>query len=141
MQTIRIDRVHSLIEVESSGFFTPDMAQAAGEEVRRAILSLGAAVGKHLTLYDFRDVDIAPALTVELLQATFANPANRPLWARKVAFCSPSALARMQIGRLRTSRPDIGIFADRDSALAWLLAPEPDAAPEVPVITISAGPA
>lgn len=121
MQNICIDRVHNLIEVQASGFFDPERAQAAGEEVRLAIVSLGDAAGKHLTLYDVSNVDISPATTIELLQRTFANPAYRALWARKVAFFTPSALGRMQLARLRKSREDIAVFDNRQAALDWLL--------------------
>ncbi len=45
------------------------------------------------------------------------------LWARKVAFVVVTALAWLQVQRLREVRPDIGIFGDREEAIAQLLAP------------------
>ena len=59
--------------------------------------------------------------TAELIINTFNNEAVRPLWARKVAFVVVTALARLQVQRLREVRPDIGIFGDREEAIAWLL--------------------
>lgn len=89
-------------------------------------------VGKHLTLYDISDVKVAPGSTIETLQHAFGEPEARELWARRVAYCTSSALARMQVARLRTVRPDIGIFANRASALSWLLSDEASPAPDTP---------
>jgi hypothetical protein len=58
---------------------------------------------------------------VELLKQTFDNPQVRALWARKVAFVTNTALARLQAQRLREVRPDLGLFDDRETAIAWLL--------------------
>jgi hypothetical protein len=121
MHSVTVDRARSLIEVRLTGFFSPEMTRSAGEEVRDAIRSLGPAAGQHLTMYDVADVSIAPGTTMEILQKIFANPAYRPLWARKLAFFTGSALARMQLARLREARSDIGIFEDRQTALRWLL--------------------
>lgn len=130
MHSIRTDRVHDLIEVKLDGFLTPEQAKEAGHEVREAILSLGHPVGRHLTLYDIGGVNIATAATIELLQRIFGNPEFRSMWARKVAFCTPAALARIQLQRLRQVREDIGIFETRGQALAWLLAKEASADPD-----------
>lgn len=120
------------MDVRLSGFFTPEDARTAITDIRTAIRSLGGTVGQHVTLYDVTDVQIAPGSTVELLQQAFGEQEARELWARRVAYCTPSALARMQMARLRTVRPDIGIFADRASALAWLLSSDPSAVPDTP---------
>ena len=121
-QEIEIDAGNKLVVVKVSGFFTADAAHAATWETRRAIQSLGPAVGEHVTLYDL--VDAAPSTpeTVELIRMGFANPIYRPLRARKVAFCARSPLMRRQVERIRTARPDIGIFKTREAARAWLLA-------------------
>ncbi|HWK36927.1 hypothetical protein [Sphingomonas sp.] len=121
VHSIRIDPVHNLIEAKFTGYFTPEVAREAGEAVRAAIVSLGNGAGQHLSLYDVSEANIAPGETIELLQRTFADPRVRPLWARRVAYFTPSTLARLQLQRLRQSRDDIGVFADRDSALAWLI--------------------
>lgn len=121
MHSIRIDPAHTLIEAKFSGYFSPEKADAAGQEVRAAIASLGDGAGRHLSLYDVSEANIAPAETIALLQRTYIDPRVRPLWARRVAYFSPSMLARLQLQRLRLARDDIGVFADRESAMAWLV--------------------
>ncbi|AJP73805.1 hypothetical protein [Sphingomonas hengshuiensis] len=119
--SIAIDRERLLIDVRIRGFLLPEDASWLGEEVRAAILTLGDAVGRHVTLYDLTEMPVAPKETLLQTQRTFDNPAVRAMWARKAAFVSPSALTRLQIGRLREVRPDFGIYADRETAIAWLL--------------------
>lgn len=121
-QEIEIDRDRKLVVVKVFGFFSPEAAHRATMETRYAVQSLGSAVGQHLTLYDMTATAPAPAETVDLIRAAFANPIYHPIHARKVAFCSPSSLLRRQIERLREARGDIGIFEDREQALCWLLA-------------------
>lgn len=120
---VTVDRARKLVDVKMSGVVSPEDAGWIGEEVRAAIRSLGDDVGKHVTLYDATQVQVVPPATVALLQSTWANPAVRQLWARKVAYVVSTALARMQVQRLREAREDIGIFEDRDAAIAWLLEP------------------
>lgn len=121
--TILIDRARKLIEVRLSGALpSPEDASWIGEEVHAAIRSLGADVGQHVTLYDASALQVAPAATIDVTKALFANPAVRPLWAKRVAYVVGSALGRMQAQRLRAARSDIGVFDNRDEALAWLLA-------------------
>jgi hypothetical protein len=130
MFSIHIDRAQLLVDMRLSGFFTPAVAQDATIALRNAVRSLGPAIGRHVTLYDATDLQVAPGVTIEQVQAGFADPAIRHLWARRVAYCTPSALSRMQAARLRTVRSDIGVFATRDEALAWLL--EVSADPDTP---------
>lgn len=122
VQTIHIDRARKLVDVHLSGFFTAEDAAWTGEELRAAILSLGLAPGEHVTLYDATELSVAPNATVEAVKGMFANPSVRPLWARKVAIVSKSALARLQLQRLREARADIAIFGERGEAIDWLLA-------------------
>ena len=100
---------------------SPEDAAWVGEELRAGIQSFGADIGRHVTLYDASAVPSVPTATINLLQRTFDNQAVRALWARKVAFVVSSATARMQVKRLQQVRPDIGVFDDRDSAIAWLV--------------------
>lgn len=130
MFTIHIDRAHLLVDMRLSGFFTPEIAADATQALRTAVRSLGSAIGQHVTLYDATDLKVSPAETIAHVQSNWADPAIRSLWARRVAYCTPSALTRMQAMRLRRSRPDIGVFATREDALAWLLAPSD--APDTP---------
>jgi hypothetical protein len=122
MHNVSVDRIHQLVTVRLSGFFQPEDLPAVAKDVHDAIRGLGERAGQHLTLYDVSEAQISPAATMDMLRKIFANPATRELWARKVAFVTPSALARMQAQRLREARPDIGIFENRTGALAWLLA-------------------
>lgn len=120
--SIEIDRERLLVDVRIRGFLLPEEAGWLGEEVRAAILTLGDAVGRHVSLYDVSAMQVAPAATLTQTQRMFDHPAVRAIWARKVAFVSPSALTRLQMARLRAVRPDFGIYADRESAIAWLMA-------------------
>ena len=120
--SIHIDHARKLVDVRMAGFYTAEDLSWAGEDVRAAINTLGDDAGQHVTLYDVSDVQVAPQATVEALKETLANPVVRRMWARKVAYVTPSALGRLQLLRLREVRPDIEVFEDRETALAWLLA-------------------
>jgi hypothetical protein len=121
--SIQVDPVRKLVDLKVSGLLAPEDAAWIGEELRAAIRALGDDVGKHVTLYDGTGVHVVPQETVELLKQTLDNPAVRALWARKVAFVVSTALARLQAQRLREVRPDLGIFDDRERAIAWLMEP------------------
>lgn len=118
---IRIDRARKLVDVRLRGFFTPEDAGWISEEVRAAILTLGEDVGKHVTLYDATHVRVAPAETIEAVRASFASPAVRPLWARRIAYVATSALLRRQLARITDAHPALRVFGSRAEALAWLL--------------------
>ena len=120
MFTIEIDRARLLVEMRLSGFFTLEIAHAATGALRDAVRSLGPLAGRHVTLYDASALKVCPPDTVGYIQNSWADPSIRHLWARRVAYCTPSALTRMQAMRLRHSRPDLGVFASRDEALEWL---------------------
>ncbi|ODP37019.1 hypothetical protein [Sphingomonas turrisvirgatae] len=121
-QEIEIDRERKLVVVTVTGYFSVEAAHRATMETRIAIQSLGAGVGQHLTLYDLSAAAPAAADTADLIRMGFANPVYRKLWARKVAFCTPSSLLRRQVERIREVRDDIGVFDTRAAALAWLTA-------------------
>ena len=118
---IEVDRARKLLIVETRQILSPEDAAWIGEELRAAIRSFGDDVGQHVTLHDASGVPVVPPATIDLLRSTFDNPAVRELWARKVAFVVTTALARLQVQRIREIRPDIAVFDDRESALAWLL--------------------
>lgn len=121
--SIQVDLDRKLIDLRIGGLIGPEDAAWIGEELRAAIRALGPDVGKHVTLYDGSGVPVVPQETVELIKNTLDNPAVRAIWARKIAFVVSTALARMQAQRLRAVRADIGIFDDRESAIAWLMEP------------------
>ena len=80
-------------------------------------------IGQHVTLYDGSAIPSLPTATVDQMLVTLDNPAVRAIWARKVAFVATTATARMQIKRLQQIRPDICVFDDRETAIAWLVEP------------------
>lgn len=121
--SIQVDLDRKLVDLRIGGLITPEDAAWIGEELRAAIRALGDDVGKHFTLYDGSGVPVVPQETVELIKSTLDNPTVRQLWARKIAFVVSTALAKLQAQRLREVRPDIGIFEDRDAAIAWLMEP------------------
>lgn len=123
-QEIEIDRDRNLVVVRVFGFFSLEAAHRATMETRYAVQSLGSAAGRHVTLYDMTEAAPSNGETVELIRMAFANPIYRSIWARKVAFCTPSSLLRRQIERLRQARADIAIFETREPALAWLMRDE-----------------
>jgi len=122
---VRVDRERLLVDLRMAGFLTPEIAQQATDAVRAAVRSLGDDAGRHVTLYDATALTALQGITVEQVAAAFADPAIRSLWARRVAYCTPSALVRMQVARLRSAREDIGVFATRAEALAWLFEDAP----------------
>jgi hypothetical protein len=121
--SIEVDLARKLIDLRIGGLISPEDAAWIGEELRAAIRALGDDVGQHVTLYDGSGVPVVPQETVELIKHTLDNPEVRKLWARKIAFVVSTALAKLQAQRLREVRADIGIFEDRDAAIAWLMEP------------------
>ena len=96
MFSIEIDRERLFVDMRLSGFFTEDVARAATEALRDAVRSLGPLIGRHVTLYDATALKVCPPETIAFLQHGWAEPSIRKLWARRVAYCTPSALTRMQ---------------------------------------------
>lgn len=121
-QVIEVDPARLLVLVTVTGFFTTEAAHVATMETRRAVKTLGPAVGQHLTLYDVTAMAPMHRDTVDLVRMGFANPVYRPIHARKVAFAVSSPLLRRQIERVREARPDIALHPSREAALEWLLA-------------------
>jgi len=117
---VRIDPERLLVDVRMIGFLTPGMAGEVTAALRDAVRSLDPDAGRHVTLYDATALTALEGITVEQVAAAFADPAIRSLWARRVAWCTPSALVRMQILRLRSARSDISVFGTRAEALGWL---------------------
>lgn len=120
--SIEIDRRRKLIDVRINGILMPEDVAWIGEEIREAVRSLGPGAGEHVTLYDLSGLQAAPAAAVDMIKETFSNPVVRQLWSRRLAVVAPTAVIRMQAHRVREARPDLVVFNDRESALAWLLA-------------------
>lgn len=120
---LEVDRASKLLVLTPLTMHTPEESAWAGEELRAAIQSFGPDIGKHVTLYDGSAIPSLPTATVDQMLVTLDNPAVRAIWARKVAFVATTATARMQIKRLQQVRPDISVFDDRETAIAWLMEP------------------
>lgn len=120
---LEVDRARKLLVLTPLTMYTPEESAWAGEELRAAIQSFGPDIGQHVTLYDGSAIPSLPTATVDQMLVTLDNPAVRAIWARKVAFVATTATARMQIKRLQQIRPDICVFDDRETAIAWLVEP------------------
>lgn len=118
---VRVDRERLLIDVTMSGFFSAEDAGWAGEQVRAAVQSLGAAAGRHVTLYDLTRMKVMNAEGLESVRTAILNPAVRPIWARRIAYVAVEALQRMQVRRMMALREGTALFSDRQAALDWLL--------------------
>ena len=122
MHLVSVNRGQRLISVTMSGFVSPTAITAAAADLHDAIHRLGGDPGDHRTLYDLSAVEIAEADVVSQFRAYFAEPEYAPIQARKVAFVTPSALFTLQLKRVQQTRDTIRTFADRPTALTWLLA-------------------
>ncbi len=121
MPTIRIDRIHRLIEVKLIGFYTRERATETAAAVVKAITSLGGDPNSHFTLYNLEHLQVTSAEAFDELSICYSDAGQRGYWARRVACYSPSALVRIQMSRLKTGRSDFGVFGDRATAIAWLV--------------------
>lgn len=122
MYKVVVDRSHALVNVTASGFFGDEDLAGAARALHVAIASLKQAAGHHVTLYDMLDLQVAPAHVLGRFAEYFSDPIYRPIWARRVAFLTRSALITGQMGRVAHGRDDMAVFADRPAAIAWLLA-------------------
>lgn len=120
---LEIDRARKLLILTVSTMQSPEDSAWAGEELRAAIQSFGPDIGQHVTLYDGSAIPSLPTATIDQMLQTLDHPAVRAIWARKVAFVVTTATARMQVKRLQQVRPDIAVFDNRDTAIAWLMEP------------------
>lgn len=109
-----------MVCLTACGFFTLEQTERAAVDLHVAIRSLGARAGQHVTLYDYSEVQVVTAPVLERLGRYFTDPVMRPLWARRVAFVTQSALLGLQLQRIQ--RENMRVFADRKEATAWLLA-------------------
>ncbi len=120
---LEIDRARKLLILTVATMQSPEDSAWAGEELRAAIQSFGPDIGRHVTLYDGSAIPSLPTATIDQMLQTLDHPAVRAIWARKVAFVVTTATARMQVKRLQQVRPDIAVFDNRDTAIAWLTEP------------------
>ena len=119
MHRIAIDRNQAMVSLVLAGFFSLDDVTSAAADLHAAIRSLGSRMGMHVTLYDMSDLQVAAAPVLERFGRYFSDPAMKPLWARRVAIVSNSALVQMQMQRI--CRDNMRVFAMRTDAVTWLL--------------------
>lgn len=121
MHVVAVDRRNAIVSMRLWGFFSLEDAEKAAADLHDAIRSLGPRAGKHVTLYDLTETQVASTELVEHFGRYFTDPAFASIWARKVAFVTESALATLQLRRVQNDRTDIRIFAERQAAMSWLL--------------------
>ena len=122
MHKVVVDRSHAVVSVTAQGFFTERDLAAAAADLHAAIRSLGSRAGQHVTLFDLTSLHVAPPALIDQFARFHTDPAIAPLWARRVALVSRSALVTQQLERVSRAREGMRVFADRREALAWLLA-------------------
>lgn len=120
MHRITVDRSHLMVCMVASGFFTMEQLERAAADLHAAIRALGPHVGQHVTLYDYTGAKVVPGPVLERLGRYFTDAYMQPLWARRVAFVTASALVSMQLVRIQ--RENMRLFTDRREATNWLLA-------------------
>lgn len=117
---IDVDRPMRLITVTITGIPSPEDVGWIAEEVRAAILSLGADAGRHRTLYDVRGVQVLPQDTTDMALRSLRGGAPT-VWAQRLAFVATTVLTRRQVRRIAEARPGSSVFEDIAAARAWLL--------------------
>lgn len=122
MYSVTVDRARNMVSMTASGFFTMPVLEAAAADLHRAIRSLGTLAGSHVTLYDYRGLNVVQQPVLERYGRYFTDEGMRALWARRVAFVTGSALLGMQLQRIR--RANMRVFADATEAKGWLTAAE-----------------
>ena len=122
MSDIVVDRTRLIVFIRVAGFLDAAAITAITGQVREAARTLGNAFGQHDFLYDLTETKVAAAPAVDHLCALLSDPSSRHLWARRIAFFTPSALLRLQLQRVCAARPGVTAFPDRKSAEHWLAA-------------------
>ncbi|GAA0751335.1 hypothetical protein CA233_16945 [Sphingomonas sp. ABOLD] len=118
--TIDVERETRLIAVRVTGVPSPEDVGWIAEEVRAAILTLGADAGRHRTLYDARGVHVLPQATADFVLKNFTDIEGTQ-WAHRLAFVASTMLTRLQVRRIVEVRPGAMLFDDVEAARAWLL--------------------
>lgn len=121
MYTLAIDRSRHLIQIALTGFWRPEATEAFCDEVRHQIAALGTGAGQQMLLCDLTDANVAPAETIAVLAHILANPSFAGIKVQRIAFYTPSALLRMQMGRVTGARKGVAVFETRELAETWLM--------------------
>lgn len=122
MFKIILDRPGSLVFVRIRGFLEADDVASIIAETRKAGQSLGAGARPYDLLCDLTDTKVGSLAASDRFRDLINDDSTQHLWARRVAYVTPSALLRLQITPACARRPDIRIFDARRPALAWLQA-------------------
>ena len=120
MEGFVVDRANLIVFARVTGFLDEAMVAKMITESRRAARVLGKDFGRHSLLYDLTSAQVASVASIDTICRMVADPADRSLWAHRVAFYTPSVLIQMQMQRVCNMRPGIAIFAERRSAIAWI---------------------
>lgn len=124
MNKVIVDRSHALVNVVADGFFGEEELTHGVQQLHAAIASLGHRAGHHVTLYDLLGLKVVHGPVLARFASYFSDPVYRPIWARRVAFLTTSALVLRQMSRVVQGRADMALFDRRVDAIAWLLAAE-----------------
>ncbi len=116
-----IDRAKQRITTTIEGFIAPADIAALSADTWAAVRSLGlSGAAPHDLLHDLSATMVASRDTIAEIGTVMRNPMYKHLWARNIAFVTPSALLRLQMERVAAGRPGLRVFADRHSAETWL---------------------
>lgn len=115
--SIHAEPDRDLVRITMSGLFTPqDIADFyKARETAHARLTCGP--NQHLTITDLREMKIQPQESVAGFQQLLGAPQYH---SRRLAFVIGRTLARSQLQRALTGRPDTRCFDSVEEAEAWL---------------------
>lgn len=117
---IRVDSARHLVTMRLTGFFTPETFDRFKAERAVAFTALRCGPNQHLSLTDVREVQIQSQDIVSAFGQVLADPAYR---SKRLAFVTPTSLARMQLHRVISQRADgsTRCFTDPVAAEHWVL--------------------
>lgn len=118
MFTMKVDLTTGIVDITVSGLWTVDEIGVFARALESAARQVAASGKSHLMLCDFTEVAIPPQEVAAALHRMAIASRGR---ARKCALYTKGVLARLQAKRLAQANDHLAVFADRDSARAWLL--------------------
>jgi len=113
------------VRVRIAGFLDQGSFAAFVSARDEAYRKLTCKPGEHLTLIDVSEAVLQTQDVVAMFRGLLAQPKLR---SRRQAIVTGSSLVRMQVRRIISDRPDIGMFEDMDQAETWLRQPDARAA-------------
>lgn len=117
---IQVDSARDLVRTRLAGFFTQDTVTRFVADRAAAFRQLRCGPNQHLSLTDVREVQIQSQEIVAAFRAVLADPTYR---SKRLAFVTPTSLARMQLLRAINERADgtTRCFTDPAAAERWVL--------------------